>query len=315
MNTPELSNQDHSRVVILGATGMIGSATYSALKDSCQLTIVYRSADKLSLLYQRYGQSEDTRAVLFDFNDLRADYLAGFTGKSIGPNLQRLLREIGPVDWVINAMGVTKMVANNDPEATMFLNGAVPHILAAYFGNRLIHITTDCVFDGQEGAPYDEASPKCPVDLYGLSKAIGEPSQALVLRTSTVGLELGTKYGLLEWFLSQAGIVRGFTNHLWNGITTQELGRICRKLATGEVAHPGAGIYHIFAEDITKSDLLAKLRDRYGSTTEIEPQPAAVGVDRRLASRYSFCRQLNLPSLDRMVAELPELKLAQLPTK
>lgn len=310
MNTPESSNLTRPRVAILGVTGMIGSAIYGALKDSCRLVIVYRSADKLSLLYQRYGWADGVREVQFDFRELYSDYRASFAGQIISPALQRLLDQLGEVDWVINAMGITKMVANDDPEVTMFLNGAIPHILAAYFGDRLIHITTDCVFDGREGAPYNETSPKRPVDLYGLSKAIGEPTGALVLRTSTIGPELGTQYGLLDWFASQTDAVRGFTNHLWNGVTTYELGRVCLKLVTGMVDHPGAGTYHIFSDDITKNDLLIKLRDRYGLTTKTEPQPAVIGIDRRLTSRYSFCRELGLPSLGRMVAELPELTVS-----
>lgn len=295
------------KVAILGVTGMIGSGIYSALKDDCSLLITYRDPVKLDLLYGRYGRSADCVALSVDFNSWYPDYLAGFAGESLSPTISQFQQSLSECDWVINAMGVTKAIADVDPARTLFINGAVPHILAAMFGDKLIHITTDCVFDGAEGAPYNESSPKRPVDLYGLSKLIGEPSNALVLRTSTIGPELGTKYGLLEWFMSRTEAVPGFTNHLWNGITAHELGKICSKLVTEVVAHPGAGTYHIFAEDIAKNDLLKKIKDRYGLTTNIEPSPARVSIDRRLSSRHSFYRQLGLPSLDRMITELPEL--------
>ena len=304
---PELNNLTRPRVAILGVTGMIGSAIYGALKDRCRLVITYRSEDRLQLLYHRYGQGSDVEAVKTDFGGWYADYRAGFAGQALSPAVRDFADRLAGCDWVINAMGITKAIADRDPLMTLFINGAVPHILAALFGERLIHITTDCVFDGTSGAPYSEDSPKRPVDLYGLSKSIGEPDSALVLRTSTVGPELGTTYGLLDWLRSQSGPVPGFTNHLWNGLTARELGNTCWKIVSGQVPHPGPGVYHIFSDDVAKNDLLAKLRDSYGLTTKIEPQPAAVGIDRRLASRYSFCRQLNLPSLDAMLAKLPEL--------
>ena len=69
---------------------------------------------------------------------------------------------------------------------------------------RLIHISTDCVFSGERGQ-YDENSITDAKDLYGISKSIGDINveNALTIRTSTIGHELNSKSGLLEWFLSQ----------------------------------------------------------------------------------------------------------------
>jgi len=305
MNTPELNNTIRPKVAILGVTGMIGSAIYGVLKDSCDLIVTYRDPDKLGCLYQRYGQPANVQALRVDFMDWYKDYRSGFAGDIASNNQKKFIADIGSVDWVINAMGVTKAIANVDPIATLFLNGSVPHILAAYFNERLIHIATDCVFDGKEGAPYDETSPQHPVDLYGLSKSIGEPSNALVLRTSTIGPELGTKYGLLEWFTSRTEAVPGFTNHLWNGITTYELGKACSKLVTGTVAHPGVGTYHIFSDALTKADMLLAFRNKLGVSTEVLLIAAEVGVDRRLATSKRLCIDLSIPGFSQMVAELP----------
>jgi len=307
MNTPESAKSARPKVAILGATGMIGSAIYGALLDQCDLVVVYRSADKLAELYQRYGRHTDNTEVQIDLVTLYSEYVSGFQGQVFGERTKQLVDQLAGCDWVINAAGITKPIANHQPEHTWFINGALPHILAAAFHTQLIHITTDCVFDGSAGAPYDEASAQRPTDLYGLSKAVGEPTTALVIRTSTIGPELGTHYGLLEWFLSQPGSVTGFTNHFWNGLTAGELGQVCRKLVTGEVSHPGAGTYHIFSDAITKHDLLVKLRNRYDVPTIINPQAVMPGVDRRLTSRHNFCAQLQIPSLDAMVAGLPEI--------
>ncbi|MBN2585374.1 sugar nucleotide-binding protein [Patescibacteria group bacterium] len=312
---PESSNLTRPRVAILGVTGMIGSAIYGALKDACSLVITYRNPEKLDLLYRRYGRSVDCVALPVNFDDWQAEYQTGFAGQSFSPLADKLRQELSGCDWVINAMGITKAVADINPTTTLFVNGAIPHILAEMFGAKLIHITTDCVFDGTQGAPYSEDSPKRPVDLYGLSKMIGEPKNALVLRCSTIGPELETKHGLLEWYLSQSGEIKGFINHWWNGITATELGRICLKLIVGGVAHPGAGTYHIFSSDINKDQLLRLFSHVFGKTVEISSVTAPVAIDRRLASNHSFCRQLNLLSIDKMVAELADLKTASLITR
>ena len=283
---------------------MIGSGIYSVLKDSCSLVITYRNPKKLAMLYQRYGQSANCTAIQVNFSDWYTDYQTGFAGLTLSPAINKFQQELLECDWVINAMGVTKAIATTDPTNTLFINGAVPHILAALFNDRLIHITTDCVFDGTEGAPYDENSPKRPVDLYGLSKMIGEPDSVLVVRCSTIGPELGTKYGLLEWFLSQTNVVNGFTNHLWNGITAKELGHICGRLISGRVMHPGPGIYHIFSEDVTKADMLKLFRQRFGTSVEVVDGEARVAIDRRLATHRSLNAKLALPAIETMVSEL-----------
>ena len=77
---------------------------------------------------------------------------------------------------------------------------------------RLIHISTDCIFSGKKGF-YDEEDYPDSLDLYGRTKFLGElsNSNAITLRTSFIGKELSTNYGLLNWFLSQEGIIKGFS--------------------------------------------------------------------------------------------------------
>ncbi len=76
-------------------------------------------------------------------------------------------------------------------------------------GARLIHISTDCVFDGTRGM-YRESDFADATDLYGRSKYLGElhDPQAVTLRTSIIGPELGTAHGLVGGFLAQRGPVR-----------------------------------------------------------------------------------------------------------
>lgn len=299
-------NQSHPKVAILGATGMLGSAVYGVLKDKYNLLLTYRDADKLKLLYEQYGPSPQVTAVPIDWMELYQDYVDGFQGKLFGPRTQAVLDQLKDCDWVINAVGIIKPHSLKDPTTTLFINGALPHILGAAFGDHLIHITTDCVYDGTTNAPYSEDSPKRPIDLYGISKLMGEPESALVLRTSIIGPELpGGSGGLLGWFLAQSGqSIKGFTNHLWNGITTKEFGNVCERLIGGRVAHPGPGIYHVFSNVVTKYEMVTKFREKFGTDVAIEEFSAPIAADRRLATTKDFNSQLQIPSFDQMIKEL-----------
>src|ERR1700724_2117050 len=90
---------------------------------------------------------------------------------------------------VVNAVGIVKQRRESaDPLESIEVNSLFPHRLAnecAVVGARLIHISTDCVFSGNRG-DYKEADNPDPVDLYGRSKLLGEPSKSdcLTIRTS-----------------------------------------------------------------------------------------------------------------------------------
>lgn len=295
------------RVAILGATGMLGSAVYGVLKDKYPLMIAYRDAAKLRSLYEQYGPSPEVTAISVDWMELYQDYVEGFQGKLFGPRTQIVIDQLKDCDWVINAVGVIKPHSLKDPTATMFINGTLPHILAAAFGPKLIHITTDCVYDGTVDAPYNENSPKRPTDLYGASKLMGEPESSLTIRTSIIGPELssGAAGGLLGWFLGQSGqTIKGFTNHLWNGITTKEFGKVCDKLISGQIPHPGSGIYHVFSNVVTKYEMVTKFKERFKIDVTIEEFTAPIAVDRRLTTNKEFNSQLQVSSFNQMVEEL-----------
>ena len=112
---------------------------------------------------------------------------------------------------VVNAVGIVKQrPAAKEFVPSIEVNALFPHQLArvaAAAGARMVHLSTDCVFSGDKGG-YVEADRPDPVDLYGRSKLLGEVTDApncLTLRTSIIGLELGNRGGLVEWFLAQRG--------------------------------------------------------------------------------------------------------------
>jgi len=293
-----------SKVAILGVTGMIGNSLYAVLKDRCDLVLVYRSAEKLKLLDQKYGDVDQCIKYQIDLSLAYQEYVKGFYGQLHCLTIKGLLNQLASCDFIINALGIIKPYCDSDPGLAFFVNGAFPHVLAETFGSKLIQITTDCVFNGSNGAPYDESAPKLSPDIYGLSKALGEPLDALVIRCSTIGSELIGDRGLLAWLISQSGKeINGYTNHWWNGITSIELGKICLKIIQRKIS-PNPGVYHIFSDDIIKHDLLVQLNQRFNLNCQINPVEAPIAVDRRLRTIKNLNQQLQIPSLDKMISEL-----------
>ena len=118
----------------------------------------------------------------------------------------------------------------------------------------LIHISTNCVFSGSNPMCYESDEPDA-TDIYGMSKARGEPSNCVVLRCSIIGPEINSAFGLFEWFLNSQNTVKGFTDHYWNGLTTLELATIVYTIIKDRSFHPR--VQHYYSETVvSKKDLL-----------------------------------------------------------
>ena len=210
-------------------------------------------------------------------------------------------------DVVINCIGIVKQhAAAKDPAASIEVNALFPHRLAAYCrdaGARLVHLSTDCVFSGHKGN-YSEADPPDAQDLYGRTKLLGEVASegCLTIRTSMIGRELQGSHGLLEWFLSQRGRVRGFTRAVFSGLTTLAL---AEAIADVIVDQPGlSGVWHLASEAISKFDLLTLVKQTYGLAIEIEPDETFV-CDRSLdGSLFRQATGIQAPSWPEMIKQM-----------
>lgn len=285
------------KIVIIAPTGMLGNAVYKHFVPKYDLILLYRSDSFLQLLPDATQQT----TIHCDLEELYQDYKTGFTK---GSSFSQLIEKIGEVDGVINCAGITKPHSLKNLELTFFINGALPHLLSEIYKEKLIQIATDCVFDGNKQAPFIESSAKLPADLYGLSKSLGEPSEkSVVLRTSIIGEELHGQNLLISWLKNQKGEVYGFTNHFWNGITTNQFAKICDTIFSNRKAFPEAGLFHIFSNDVSKYELLCLLKEKYQLPVQVNKKETEP-VDRRLATQYSFNSKLSIPSVEEMVAEL-----------
>lgn len=115
----------------------------------------------------------------------------------------RCLSALAP-DQLINAAAYTAVdKAEEEPEAAHRANGLGPENLASVCGElgiRMIHISTDFVFDGESAHPYPPEAPTAPLGEYGRSKLAGELAvaqilpQSLVLRTGWVYSSFGNNF-------------------------------------------------------------------------------------------------------------------------
>lgn len=175
-------------VAIIAPTGMLGSGVYSILKDKYKLVLIYRNNDKLELLDKKYGKVAKQKNVCFDIESLMQN----------PEQIKGLIKKIGTIDSIINCSGIINKYADEDIKKTFFINADFPKLLSDYYEDKLIQITTDCVYNGMDGFPYNENSRITSLDSYGISKYLGEPQKSLTLRTSVVGEELSGSASLLE---------------------------------------------------------------------------------------------------------------------
>lgn len=259
-------------VLVFGANGMLGSAVVRILSEAGNLSV---------------------------FGTVRCNPVAGFSKSlqaTIIPSVDvddqaALIRAFSDVrpSIVINCVGLIKQIAGGgDPLLAIPANAVFPHRLSRIcelFDSRLIHISTDCVFSGDRGG-YIESDIPDARDLYGLSKLLGETHSAhtLTLRTSIIGHELGTRHGLVEWFLSQREACKGYRRAIFSGLPTVVLAKIIR-----DIVIPRSdlfGLYHVAAAPISKFDLLTLIAHQYKKNIEIVPDDSVV-IDRSLrADRF-----------------------------
>ena len=107
-------------------------------------------------------------------------------------------------DWIVNAAAYTMVDrAEQEAELAFAINsegaGEIAEAAAAV-GARLVHISTDYVFDGRSNRPLTEESPTGPVNVYGQSKLAGEEAvrrncpDALIVRTSWLYSPFGNNF-------------------------------------------------------------------------------------------------------------------------
>jgi dTDP-4-dehydrorhamnose reductase len=222
------------KVLVLGANGMAGHVITLGLKEDInnfEVISIARSKSSIDLTY------------ILDITNFK--------------ELDNIISNENP-DVIINCVGLLNNTAEEYPDKAVLVNAYLPHFLEAKTKKnriKVIHISTDCVFSGNEGN-YTESSIKNGIGYYAQSKAIGEiiNTKDLTFRTSIIGPDINPNgIGLFNWFYKQHGEIPGYTNAFWTGVTTIEL-LSAIKIAIKEDL---SGLYHLVNnEKISKFQLL-----------------------------------------------------------
>jgi len=263
------------RLIIFGANGMLGAyfVSYFRKKPEYEVVAVTRA---------EFDISSETFSELEPFLE------------SIGLNEQTC---------VVNAVGlIPQRMKGRRKEDYYVVNAAFPHHLSRICKKHNTHLicpTTDCVFSGRKGA-YCEHDAHDEISDYGISKSMGEPADATVIRTSIIGEELRNPCSLLEFIRTARGEIQGWDNHLWNGITCLQYAKILDTIITKNLFWNG--VRHLFSPTAkTKYELACIIKEVYDVPCTIQKHNTVVPVDKTLTSHHGAL--FEIPSLEQQIQE------------
>ena len=284
------------KILILGNTGMLGSAVEKYFKSNtdCEITTASR---------RKHISSDTTK---FDYEFDAEEYIDSscdlFTLFECDSSIASVASEY---DYIINCIGIIKPFIE-DIETAIKVNSLFPIKLANFCescnNTKLIHITTDCVYSGAKGHYIESDLHDCN-DIYGKTKSLGEPENCMVIRTSIIGEEINKFASFISWAKSQKGkTVNGYLNHFWNGVTTDQYARICQKIIEQNLWKQE--LYHVFSNDVTKYEMLTELNKKFNLELDIKKTYAKDDVDRTLRTTKDLNSKLQIPTFKQMVEVL-----------
>jgi dTDP-4-dehydrorhamnose reductase len=251
--------------------------------------IILGSRGMLGQMVKKYFDGEGYPVICFDER-------FGNQNRTAYSHFLRSLRSV----YVINCIGKIKQKTNNANDL-LLVNTILPAELrnSLHEGVVLIHPSTDCIFEGKLGSPYPASHEADAEDDYGWSKRLGEVvlegrPNTLVPRVSIIGPDHNPEgKGLLAWVKSNppGSSLKGFTNHLWNGITTLEWCRQVHRFIIGKETFPFSLVQLGTDEHYSKYEMLLLFDKIFNLGLIIEPQATSVSIDRRLVADI-ICKPL-----------------------
>lgn len=244
--------------VILGSNGMVGS----------WMTRTFR----------------DRKWNVIEVNRPELDVVKHYESQTLKSTLVELLKD---ADVAINCIGVINSRTNISDIHVIITNSVFPRILsrvcAELEGVLCIHISTDCVFSGTEmNISFSRSSESEPsaTSLYGLTKWLGEPCDAMIVRTSVIG-DSSNGRSLIEWAKTQKGkTISGYTNHWWNGVTAYQLALYIEHCLS--LNEPWMGVRTIGTITTNKCALLDRISKVYNLNLDVKPVRDEQEIDRTL---------------------------------
>ena len=284
------------KVIVLGASGLIGSYMFNELSKKFETIGTIRKS-----------KTDHENIKLFKSDNIidKIDIL----------NLDKLInlfQNLKP-DVIVNCIGVTKRKITENVLDVIKINSIFPHELAKWGSNnsaKIIHFSTDCVFNGLEGN-YNEKSNTNAFDIYGKTKALGEIQykNSLTIRSSFIGRELFDKIELLEWVISNNGKkIKGFKKTMYSGVSALFLSKLIKDII---INHSKInGLYQLsYDTPISKYDLLCLIRDCFKLNLEIIPENNKSHCPTLDSSKLKNKINFDIPSWKDMLTELKNNKI------
>ena len=279
------------RILVLGSSGLIGHTVVRELKSFFD---IFGTLHKSKHQYKNSMFLDKMYVDNVDVNNFEL--------------LKEVIVGLHP-EVILNCTGITRRKITSDNILEVIsVNSCFPHrlaILARDLNIRIIHFSTDCVFDGKHGN-YTESSLTTAEDLYGRTKALGEIMyrNTLTIRSSFIGQELFDKTELLEWFLAQKGKhIKGYKNTLYSGVSTIYMAKVVKEII---LYHKELnGLYNLAPENpISKYDLLCIARDAFGIDVKIIPDEIHHHRPTLNSAKLRGAINIKVPNWEEMMEEL-----------
>jgi dTDP-4-dehydrorhamnose reductase len=238
-----------TRILVTGASGLLG----------LNFAIQYQTAHQVMGVVNTHGlQNMSFAVVKTDLNNPRI--------------LKRLLVGAAP-EVVIHAAAIANLEAcEKNPALAQQVNADLPGELAKLtreLGMKMVHISTDAVFDGEQGN-YEETDEPNPLSVYSRTKLEGEQQvmaanpEAVVARVNFFGWSLTGRRSLSEFFynnLSAGKPMKGFTDVNFCPLQVNQLAETLMEMVSLDLK----GIYHVVSKDsLSKYEFGCRIADQFG---------------------------------------------------
>ncbi len=241
------------RILLTGASGLLGLNIALALDGK---------------EHQVFGVANTPPLQWVNFKSIQAE----LTGEGA---LERLFAEVKP-EAVIHCAAIANVdECESKPELAEVINAALPGriaALAAQHGAKMVHISTDAVFDGQKGNYLESETPN-PLSVYAKTKLGGEQTvaaanaDALIARVNFYGWSMSGKRSLAEWFVNNlaAGTpIKGFSDVLFCPMMVLDLVDTLMQAVDKDLK----GIYHVVGpQQMSKYDFGQAIAKEFGFDT------------------------------------------------
>jgi dTDP-4-dehydrorhamnose reductase len=247
------------RILITGSNGLLGQKLVEILSHSTNYSLILTSKQERSvfhdenLVYRELDVSDKTRVRKL-IDELEPDVIVN-TAAMTNVDKCETERELA---WRSNVVSVENLIHS-----------------AKLVGARLIHLSTDYIFDGKSG-PYDEFDRPNPISYYGRTKLAGEN----ILRTSEIpytivrtmvlyGMGFGVKLNFALWVvksLSEGSHIRVVDDQVGNPTLVDDLAYALSKI----IELGRTGVYHIAGPDIvSRFDFAKSLASAFDYDTKL----------------------------------------------